>query len=182
MRKIGLTVVVEALGAPGKVVDSAEGKSLKDVDVSWWKIDVRDERSHHFHRFSEAHRINDGYCKPHDNEQDQGSQIDQRYEELPWLMYIFCCFSDDVDGVIEQQSQNEHTIETQQGRCPVINNLESFVIVVHLQAPKDYAEDCYNIKEVYYVGNWQQHFFYIENIEDFVCAQLEVLSELEEVL
>jgi hypothetical protein len=35
MRKIGLTVVVEALGAPGKVVDSAEGKSLKDVDVSW---------------------------------------------------------------------------------------------------------------------------------------------------
>jgi hypothetical protein len=68
-------------------------------------------------------------------------------------MYIFCCFSDDVDGVIEQQSQNEHTIETQQGRCPVINNLESFVIVVHLQTPKDYAEDCYNIKKVYYVGN-----------------------------
>ena len=100
-----VAVGIETFGAPGEVVDAAEGKCLEDVDVSWREVDVGHQRGQYLDSLPEAAGPEDRDSKAYDNEQDQCSKIDQREQELASLTYIvLTCPLDDGDSIVDQQT------------------------------------------------------------------------------
>ncbi len=103
------SVIVEALGAPWEIVNSAECKNWQDVDVSGGKEEVAEDRSDHFDVFPEREGPQHRYDMSHNNKQYQEPQDIYVDDELLVKVLVFE-INKDQRGVVNQQSKDSDAI------------------------------------------------------------------------
>lgn len=122
-------VVVEPFRAPGEIVDPAEGEHLEQVDVGGGVVDVGKDGGDHLHVFFEAEGPKDGQGMPNDDEDDECSEVDKRYDKI-FLADPHVDLTCDSDRVDDKQDDDNDAIDAQDGGGDIVQFFKFIIIIV----------------------------------------------------